>query len=68
VGVLCAVPTKYEFVRGNCECSVESECDSKFHSRPTGRNSIIHAGFWWENLEERDGMEDFGVDIKMGLK
>jgi hypothetical protein len=57
-----------EFVRGNCKCSEESECDSKFHSRPAGRNSIIHVGFWWENLKERGDLEDFGVDIKMDVK
>jgi len=28
----------------------------------------MHTGFWWENLTERDGMGDFGVDIEMDLK
>jgi hypothetical protein len=28
----------------------------------------IHTGFWWENLEEREHLEDLGLDGKIILK
>jgi hypothetical protein len=28
----------------------------------------VHAGFWWENLKERDHLEDRGVDGRMIIK
>jgi hypothetical protein len=25
----------------------------------------MHAGLWWENLEERDHLEDLSVDVRI---
>jgi hypothetical protein len=27
-----------------------------------GRRKEVHAGFWWGNLEERNHLEDLGID------
>jgi len=28
----------------------------------------MHTGFWWRNLEERDRLENLGIDISITLK
>jgi len=29
---------------------------------------VVHTGFWWGELRERDHLEDVGVDVRKMLK
>jgi len=29
---------------------------------------VVHAGFWWGNLNEKDYLEDLGIDARIRLK
>jgi hypothetical protein len=53
------------FVKKNIALKLENMLRGMWHVRGRGE---VHTGFWWGNLNEKDNLEDPGIDGRIILR